>query len=465
MLCLEDNNSKREGFSSGLAAFFATLGSAVGMGNIWKFPYLTGKYGGGAFLTIYLICIIFVGLPVMISEFLIGRSTRRNAVGAFKAMKSPGTGWKLIGYMGIISAYLVMFFYSCVAGWVYSYTNKAIKGSLSGISTDKAEACFKSTLIDPFPAILWQIIVMAVVSAIIIAGVKKGIERITKTLMPVLFVLIIACDIRALTLPNAFKGVSFLFHIDFSQLTGAAILTALGLAFFKLSLGMGTMITYGSYFTDDNNLIHSSAKVALSDTLVSMLAGLAIFPAVFSFGMKPGSGPGLLFMTIPMVFSKMQYGNLLLISFFLLSSIAATTALISMLEVNVAYFYEERKLTRVKSVILNTAIILAIGVLATLSADGGSILGKVKVFGRSLFELFDFTSSNILMPLGGLLIALFTGYFIKKQDILSQLINHGNLGTVWEARVFYFIVRFITPVLLIIVFLYYTGLAKILFRF
>ena len=294
----------------------------------------------------------------MACEFYIGRKSRKNAVGAFKELKAA-KGWKTIGFMGVASAFLIMFFYSCVAGWVYSYVFKAIKGDFTGVTSATATTKFMSTLVGPISPLVWQFIVLAVVSIILIAGVKNGIERITKTLMPVLFILIIICDVRALTLPGASQGLKFLFHVDFTQLTGPVILTALGLAFFKLSLGIGIMITYGSYFTHDNNMIATSAKVALSDSLVSILAGIAIFPAVFSFGMKPSEGPGLLFMTIPLVFSKIPFGNVLLVAFFFLTAIAATTAMISMVQVPVAYFTEEKGMGRKKAVLLTTGIMMA----------------------------------------------------------------------------------------------------------
>ncbi|MCX7922662.1 MAG: sodium-dependent transporter [Clostridia bacterium] len=457
---MENKIANRQGFSSGLAVFFATLGSAVGLGNIWKFPYLTGEFGGGAFLLIYLLCIVFVGLPIMLSEFYIGRKTRKNVVGAFEQLK-PGTPWNSIGLMGVVASYLIMFFYSCVAGWVYSYVFKAIRGDFSGITPELANTQFASTINSPVWPIMWQVIVVFVVSAILISGVKNGIERVTKTLMPVLFILIIICDIRALTLPNSSKGFSFLFHIDFSRLTGPVILTALGLAFFKLSLGMGTMITYGSYFTKDNNMVNTALRVAISDTIVSILAGLAIFPAVFSFGMEPGAGPGLLFMTIPLVFSQVPFGNMLLIAFFVLSSIAATTAMISMVEVPVAYFSEEKGISRTKAVLINAVIILVIGSLATLSADGSSLLGGFTMFGKTLFDMFDFISSNILLPIGGLLIALFIGYATRKDDLKNELSNNGILRNRRVVDVFYVIVKFITPILLIIVFLNSIGVIKV----
>lgn len=453
------SSAKRETFSSGLAVFFATLGSAVGLGNIWKFPYMIGANGGGAFLFVYLLCVIFVGLPIMVSEFYIGRKTRKNVIGALKELK-PNSAWKSIGVFGIITAYLIMFFYSCVAGWVYSYVFKALKGDFTSINTANAKSMFVNTIIGPVPPIIWQIVVLVVVSSILILGVQKGIEKVTKTLMPVLFVLIIICDIRAITLPGAYEGFKFLFKIDFGMITKQGILAALGLAFFKLSLGMGTMVTYGSYFTKDNNLINTSMRVALSDTVVSILAGIAIFPAVFSFNMEPGAGPGLLFMTIPLVFSKIPFGSILLVLFFVLTSIAATTAMMSIVEVLIAYYTEEKGFSRTKAVLLNAVAIAVVGILAALSADSSSLLGNIKVFGKGFFDLFDYISSNILMPIGGLLTAVLLGYFINKDEIRHELSNNGTLKIDFLINTYHFIVRYVSPILLIIIFLNSIGILK-----
>jgi len=449
----------REKFSSGLAVFFATLGSAVGLGNIWKFPYLTGQNGGGAFLLVYFLCILFVGLPIMLGEFYIGRKARKNAVGALKYLK-PGTAWKNIGLMGVTGAYMIMFFYSCVAGWVYFYLFKAIKGDFVGVTMEAAKAQFGSVIMGPISPIVWQFIVMGVVAGILAMGVKKGIEKITKTLMPLLFVLIIVCDIRALTLPGAAEGVKFLFHVDFGQLSAAAVLTALGLAFFKLSLGMGCMITYGSYFTEDNNMFGTAVKVALSDTLVSMLAGLAIFPTVFSFGMEPGAGPGLLFMTIPLVFSQMPFGSILLVGFFFLTAIAATTAMLSLVQVPVAYWTEERGMSLKKAAVVNAAVIATVGILATLSVSPDSLLGNVTFFGKGFFDLFDYISSNVLLPLGGLFIALMMGYTIKREEVVAELSNQGKLKVAKLVSIYFFLTRYVTPLLLIVVFLNAIGILK-----
>ncbi|MEY8415899.1 sodium-dependent transporter [Tissierella praeacuta] len=456
-----DPNKKRESFSSGLAIFFATLGSAVGLGNIWKFPYLVGENGGGAFVLIYLTSILLVGLPVMISEFYIGRKTKSNAVAAFAKLKvSPF--WNIIGYMGIIAALFIMFFYSSVAGWVYSYVFKTIKGEFFNLGNlpieDATEIVinkFSTTVSGSYSPIIWQGIVLLVVSLILIAGVKNGIEKITKTLMPILFILLILCSIRALTLKGAKEGLSFLFSIDFSKIKPSVILAALGLAFFKLSLGMGTMITYGSYFTDNNNMIYTSAKVALSDTLVSGLAGIAIFPVVFTFGLAPDSGPGLLFSTIPLVFSKIPFGNILLIAFFILASIAATTAMISMVEVPVAFMSEEWNIKRKYAVIIISGIIFSVG---ALTVHPTSIFGEFTLFKKNFFDLFDFISSNIMLPIGGLLIAIFVGYFANKDSIIDELSNGHKLSNLRIINIYYFILKYISPLLLLIVLLNSIGI-------
>lgn len=460
---MDKHNKKRETFSSGLAVFFATLGSAVGLGNIWKFPYLTGQNGGGAFVFAYLLCVLLLGIPIMIGEFYIGRKTRKNVIGAFKKLK-VNRAWTGVGYLGILAAFLIMFFYSSVAGWIYSYVFKALTGTFSHLSTKSAidavnftNSQFSNTTNSLMPPVVWQFVVMVVISVILIGGVKEGIEKVTKTLMPLLFILIIVCDIRALTLPEAHAGLKFLFSVDFSKLTMPVIVTALGLAFFKLSIGMGTMITYGSYFTKDTNLLGTSVKVALSDALVSLLAGMAIFPVVFQFGMQPSGGPGLLFKTIPLAFSKLPLGNVLLIAFFLLTSIAATTAMISIVEVIVAFLHEEKKINRTLAVIMTTGIIFIVG---TLTVHSQSLFAQVQIFGKNFFDLFDYISSNILLPLGGLSIAIFVGYVVDKKDFYAELSNEGTIKNEKLISAVRFILRYIAPVLITIVFLSSIGVMK-----
>lgn len=458
---LTPQNTKRETFSSGLAIFFATLGSAVGLGNIWKFPYLVGENGGGAFVLIYLISILLIGIPVAVSEFYIGRRTKSNAVTSFEILKASPF-WKIIGYMGVVSSLFIMFFYTTVAGWVYSYVFKTLRGDFSNLSTLTIENAtvivgekFSTTVGGTYSPIIWQGIVLLVVSLVLIAGVKNGIERITKTLMPVLFILLILCSIRSLALEGAKEGLNFLFKVDFSKISPPVILSALGLAFFKLSLGMSTMITYGSYFTDDNNMILTSAKVALSDTLVSGLAGIAIFPVVFTFGLAPDSGPGLLFNTIPLVFSKIPLGNILLIAFFILASIAATTAMISMVEVPVVFMSEKWRIKRKYSVIIVSGIIFLIG---SLTVHPASLFGNTTIFGMNFFDLFDFISSNILLPTGGFLISIFVGYFVSKDSIVDELSNSYRLNNSQTINLYYFILRYVTPLLLLVVLLNSIGI-------
>ncbi|KGM99072.1 transporter [Clostridium novyi A str. 4570] len=452
-------HSNREGFSSGLAAFFATLGSAVGLGNIWKFPYVVGSNGGAAFLLVYFGFILFIGLPIMISEFYIGRKTRKNVVGAIDQFTTNKI-WKGIGGLSILGAYFVLFFYSTVGGWVYSYVFKSIRGVFNGSTTDSVRQEFLGTTNAMISPIVWQLVVIVVVSIILILGVKNGIEKITKTLMPVLFILILACDIKALTLPGMANSFKFLFKADFSSLTTQGILMAMGLAFFKMSVGMGAMVTYGSYFTKKDNMIGTAVKVAVSDTIVSLLVGLAVFSAVFTFNMKPAGGPGLLFMTVPLVFTKIPFGTVLLVAFFILASIAATMAMTSMCEVVVVYLVEQKGMSRTKSVILNACIIFAFGIFATLSSNPGAVLGGFTVAGLRIFEIFDYLSSNIILPLGGLFIAILIGYFIPKKDFEEELSNNGELKNRKIISICRFILRYITPVLVLVVFLSSIGIIK-----
>lgn len=439
----------RETFTSGLGAIAATLGSAIGLGNIWKFPALTGENGGAAFLFIYLLCVAFIGLPVMLAEFIIGRRTHSNAIGAFKKLEGEKP-WYVVGWMGVLASILILSFYTTVAGWVLAYVFKAVGGSLSGIDAAGAKQVFDQVVGHPVYPLLWQLTVFLVISLIIMAGVQKGIERITKTLLPVLFVLLVICDIRALTLPGAREGLNFLFNPNFAEITALTVLIAMGLAFFKLSIGMGTMLTYGSYMRDDDNLIATGGRVVIADTVVSIMAGMAVFPAVFAFGFEPASGPPLLFLTIPMVFNSMPLGQVFLSLFFILAFIATIGAMISMLEVPVAFLHEEKGLRRNTAVIVTAAVIASIGSLATLS---GSVLSHILIWGKNFFDLFDFASSNILMPLGGLVIAVYVGWAMGKSRVAEELSNRGSLRQDKIVKAFYFVIRYITPIAITIILL------------
>ncbi|NFG63472.1 sodium-dependent transporter [Clostridium sp. CMCC3677] len=443
---------KREKFSSSLTVFLATLSSAVGLGNIWMFPYITGENGGAAFIIIYLICVALVGLPVLISEFVIGRGTRRNVYGAISKITDK-KGFKVIGIFAILATYFMLFFYTVVVGWVYSYVFKAVTGSLKGVTLESASNIFYNTSVGPIAPIIWQLIALSVGGIILVLGVKGGIEKLTKTLMPVLILLLLVCAFRSLTLSNAIEGVNFLIKPDFSKVHIGVVLSALGLAFFKLSVGSGAMITYSSYYTDDNNLIGTAGKVAISDTLVSLIAGLAIFPAVFSFGLEPSSGPGLLFNTVPLIFAKMPGGWILVIMFFALTAMAATMAMLSLLEVLIAFFTEELKIERKRAIILNIIILLGIGSLAALSGNAEGVLGDKLILGLSFFDLCDVLVSKIFLPINGLLIILLAGYFINKKYLIDQLSNNGILKNEAIVKALIFIIKYISPILIIVVFL------------
>ena len=449
----------RDIFTSKLGVIAATLGSAVGLGNIWKFPSLTGTNGGAAFLIVYLASTLLVGLPAMIAELMIGRSARANAVDAMvKESPDKKKPWWLVAAAGVLAAFLIMAFYTEVAAWVFAYIFKSVSGSI--LSTDPAvtSKAFTDLITNPLQSLVWQWVVLAMITVIIIKGASKGIERTTSRLMPILFLILIAICIRSLTLPGASQGLAFLFKPDFSKITASVILTAVGLSFFKLSTGMGTMITYGSYFREDQKIVGTAARVMLADLLVSLLAGMAIFPAVFAFGFQPDAGPSLLFITIPAVFASMPFGNVFMVLFFILAAIAATGAMLSLLEVPVAFLEERFSMPRKRATISVSVLLALIGSTAALSS---STLADVGIFGKNFFDLYDFISSNILLPLGGMFITIFAGWvwgFGKVQETLS---NKGALDNQPVIKALFFIIRFVTPVLLFVVLL--SGLKIITF--
>jgi NSS family neurotransmitter:Na+ symporter len=448
--------ANRDAFASTLGAFAATVGSAIGLGNIWKFPYLTGSNGGAAFVLTYLLAVAFVGLPVMVVEHVIGRRTRLNAVHAYGSVRPHQKFWAGIGWAGMVAAVLIMAFYTDVAGWVFAYVFKSFGALVAGSSL--TPGIFGTLASGTWEPICWQIVVLVVTTVIIATGVSKGIEKVTKTLMPLLFLLLVVCDIRALTLPGAAAGVTYLFKPDLSKLTGTVLLSALGLAFFKLSLGMGTMTTYGSYLPKQVRIVPNATRVALADTTVSLLAGLAIFPAVFAFGGTPAGGPGLLFNTIPLIFSKMPLGNLFVVLFFILTAIATIGAMVSLIEVPVAWMIERGHLARPLAAALTGSVMFMLGALATLSQS--HVLADVKIFGKNFFDLFDFASSNVLLPVGGLAIAVVGGWVISRKDFRKEL-NHGYAAEPWHGRIVLAFVKFLSPVLILLILLNSLGVIRL----
>lgn len=441
---------KRDGFTTSLGVIAATLGSAVGLGNIWKFPSLTGINGGASFLVLYLISTVLVGLPVMIAEISMGRSSKTNAIETLKKLPQDKKPWWLVGVAGVAAAFLILAFYTEVAGWVFSYIFKAVSGAVVSTDPRVMSDTFGKMVSSPVHSLLCQWGVLALISFIVIKGVSKGIENMTKRLMPVLFLLLVIVGVRSLTLPGASEGLKFLFIPDFSKITWTTLLVAMGLAFFKLSIGMGTMMTYGSYFRDDQNIPATATRVMLADLSVSMLAGIAIFPAVFALGFKPDAGPSLLFITIPAVFSSIPMGYLFVALFFILASIATMGAMVSILEVPVAFLTEQFDISRTKATLSTVLLIAVFGSMAALS---GSTLKDFKLFGMNMFDLFDFISSNILMPAGGLLIAVFAGWFWGAGKVKAELTNRGALKNEAVVTAFLFIVKWVTPLLVLIILL------------
>ena len=445
--------SKRDSFGSKLGIIAAAAGSAIGLGNIWRFPYVAGENGGAAFLVIYIIFIVMIGLPIMLSEFLIGRRAQRNAYGAFKLLK-PNQPWYLFGLICVGAAFMILSYYSTIAGWTLEYLYQSLVNGFSGKSSDQLAGMFSDFQHGGLKPVIWQMVFMFFTGFIVFRGIKNGIEKYTRVLMPMLFVIIIIIGIRSVTLPGAMEGLAFLFNPDFSKITPNVILDALGQAAFSLSIGMGALITYGSYIKRSENLPNAAYAITLADTLIAILAGIAIFPAVFAFNIKPDQGEALIFITLPNIFQEMPGGYFWAILFFILLAIAALTSTISVLEIVVAYVTEELKLGRKKATILATSAIAVLGIFATLSQGP---LDELTFFGKNLFSIFDYMAANVVLPLGALLIAIFVGWFLGRKNVRDEITNAGALrGRLFG--IFIFIVKFLAPLAIAIVFLNGIGL-------
>ncbi len=447
---------KRDGFSSKFGIIAAAAGSAIGLGNIWRFPYVVGESGGGAFLLVYLGFVLVLGIPVMLSEFVIGRKTKSNAYGAFKKL-APRSAWPVVGIMGIVAAFVILAFYSTIAGWTLHYVYLSLINGFQGKGTTELTYIFEQFQVSGGLPLMWQMVFIVLTAIIILSGVKDGIEKYSKILMPFLLLLLIGLSIRSITLPNSFEGISFLFKPDFSKIDAGVILNALGQAFFSLSIGMGALITYSSYFPKDTNLSATAFEVSIADVVIAILAGIAIFPAMFSLGMQPEEGgPGLIFMVLPNVFQQIPGGYFVSLAFFILLAIAALTSSISIMEVVVAFLVEEFKIKRRQGTVITAIAAAFIGVFCTLS---WSTFEGVTLAGRNIFDTLDFAASNILLPLGGLLIVLFVGWYMKSVEVKEELSNSGALK-IRLYHAFLFIIRFIAPIAIAIIFLNGIGFIK-----
>lgn len=446
----ETNN--RAIFATRFGAIAATVGSAVGLGNIWRFPYEAGVHGGGAFLLCYIAFIFLLGVPVLCAEFCMGRHTRSNIFGAYHKL-SHGNNWKFTGYIGILASLLILSFYSVVAGWTVEYCLSSVTGSLDFTDSETGHNQFMSMTTGWRP-VLWTVIFLFCNFFILIGGVTKGIERASNILMPILFVLLVAFCINSLSMPGLKDGLEFLFRPDFSQINPAVMLGAMGQAFFSLSLGLGCMMTYASYFSKDTKLGRTAVTIASLDFLVAILAGVIIFPAVFSFGLSPQAGPTLVFEVLPFIFNQLSGGIIWSTLFFLLLFLASLTSTVSMSEISITYFCEEKKMSRKKATVISSAIALVGGLLCALSFGP---LSDFTIFGMTIFNLFDYLSSNICLPLGGMICSYFVGWKVKRNILEHEFTNNGTIKF-RMLGVLVFFLRFICPIAIFLIFLNTVGI-------
>ncbi|MDO4196415.1 MAG: sodium-dependent transporter [Prevotellaceae bacterium] len=448
----------RGNFGSRFAGILVAAGSAVGLGNIWRFPYELGRNGGAAFLIIYILCILAFGLPLMISEFAVGRHAQSNSARAFGRM-GGSKHWKWVGFLGVLTGTLILCYYGVAAGWTVEYLFEAGVNGFAGKTSEQFATDFSTFISDPMRPVACMIVFMLINLAVILAGVKGGIERGSKLMMPLLFVFVLVLAFGSVFLIDSKEGLVFLFKPDFSKVTSGTLLAAMGQAFYSLSLSMGCLCTYASYFRKEDKLVGNAINVATIDTFIAILAGLIIFPAAFSAGIEPGAGPSLVFITLPYVFQQVFTGQPVLcyifsLMFYLLLVLATLTSAMGLLEVPTIYLKEEFRIRRRWSAIGCTLFCIIIGVGCSLS------MGKWSGFtigGLGLFDLFDFVTAKIMLPVGGLLTALYVGYFCDNSQLRDEITNHGTVA-VGFYKVYIFLVRFVAPLAIIAIFLNQFGL-------
>lgn len=440
---------KRDNFSGTFGVLVALAGSAIGLGNLWRFPYLVGTNGGAAFILIYLLFVFVLCLPILISEFLVGRRSQSNAVRAFTTL-APKSKWGIVGVLGVLGAIAILSFYSVVGGWTLNYAVKAISMDLLHTSEQVTDT-FNSMVTSPFEPVIYMFLFLLLTAGVIIGGIKNGIERFSKIMMPILFVMIVMIAVRSVTLPGAGAGIEFLFKPDFSKVTFETLLVALGQAFFSLSIGCGAVLTYASYVKKSENIVKTSALTAISDAIFAMIAGLAVMPAVFAFGVSPTEGPGLVFIILPEIFEQLPAGGFIAILFFFILLIAAVTSSISLMEVIVTYIIEEFRLSRKIAILVTLFIATILGTLCSLSQG---VLSQIRIFGLNIFDFFDSLSANVLMTLGGLLLVLFVGWKLKKEDFMDEISNSGTLNHKILYGAIYFLIRYIAPIVILTIMIF-----------
>ena len=443
---------KRGTFGSKLAIILTTAGSAVGLGNIWRFPFMTGQNGGAAFILVYLGCVFLLGIPGMISEFIVGRHSQSNAARAYGSLGFRNA--RYIGYLGILTSTIILGFYAVVAGWCLQYLFASIAGQLNGDTTYIVEY-FKSFSSDPIRPCLWGVGFVVITHIVVAQGVEKGIERASKLLMPLLLLILLVLVVASCMLPGAIKGIDFLLKPDFSKVSGSVFLEALGQAFFSLSLGTACLCTYASYFKKETNLMRSATQIALLDSAIAILAGLMIFPAAFSVGVNPDSGPSLIFITLPNVFRQAFetmpiVGFIISILFYALLVFAALTSTISMHEIGTAFFHEELRLSRSKAALILTTACSLIAVFCSLSVGAYS---ELQLFGMSLMDFCDFLTAQIMLPAGAFFTSILIGWFVERKLVENEFTNNGTLKASFF-KAYVFSVKFIVPLCILLIFLH-----------
>ena len=450
--------TNRENFGSRATVIMAMAGSAIGLGNIWRFPFIVGEYGGAAFILVYILCCFLLSLPILLSESIIGRRTHQGTFGAMNTL-APGSAWKWLGLLTIISPLIILSYYSVVGGWSFAFLCKALALQFKPDNAEAVTSMFGSFASSTWLPLVCLTVFLSLTALIVYLGINNGIEKFSKISMPVLFVLIVIIAVYSITLPGAGEGIRYLVKSDFSKLTPAACAAALGQSFFSLSLGVGTMLTYSSYVSKEENIMASASGTAFFDLLFAILAGFAVMPAVFAAGIAPSSGPGLVFETLPFIFSKMGAGGQVIsaavsILFFLTILVAALSSSISMMEVGVAYLVEEKNVPRKKATILLFFVTLTIGILCSLSFG---CLAGVKLFGHTIFNFCDRLCSNFLMTVGALLFSVFVGWRMEKSAVMDEFTNGGTLkGAAKLFPVVYFLIKYIAPITIAVIFI--TGL-------
>jgi len=439
-------------WSSRFTFILAATGSAVGLGNIWKFPYITGENGGGAFVLVYLLCVLAIGIPIMIAEIMMGRRGRQSPINTMQFLAEEANvdkRWHYLGWMGVLAGFLILSYYSVIAGWALSYVSKAFLGSFSGGDSEQIKTLFDQFIASPWQLIFWHTVFMVATMVIVARGVSGGLEKAVRFLMPALFIILLLLVGYAMTTGFYAQGLDFMFDADFSKIDGDAILTAMGHAFFTLSLGMGAIMVYGSYLPKHVSIAQTALYIAAADTAVALLAGMAIFPIVFANGLEPGSGPGLIFQTLPIAFGKMTAGWLFGVMFFVLLVFAALSSSISLIEPAVAWLVENKGMSRRTASVWSGIVTWLVGVAVAFSFN---IWSEITVFDKNIFDLLDYLTANLMLPIGGFCIAVFSGWVMQKTHSREELELFGLGYDLWC-----YLVKFIAPAAVFIVFLHVLG--------